>query len=729
VQYNSKPHIVFQSCVIDSIGFYLFYIVVKQRGVFMNQTKQYMIFLFFIVLFSSFGQIFVDDYNHAPYKNSFKEYKTVIRNGQNFIICRDAGEVAFGTPKNIEKNRKYYEEGMEAGKVKNYKLAAEMLRYSFYQVQDSYRFFWYIYYLSILKAWEVIDKECESVNEDFLYHSGYLTWARSIWAGALKEVGKFEKSVENYIYILKNNPKSSYDAAYFLTNHYWYEDRLGPVFIKHNNHKELSEFIVSQIESVWKEKKYAGGGIFEHLVIATSLALIEKRIDDGKFYLGLLKRIDDNCDFIDNIESANNRTTILSAFDYYLNNNPLELNTKPYEFKWINLYVPEIQGFNQKTNKSTILKISKSEYEKRIYDTIQNWAFVPIFYYYISQGKILMSYEYKVLNGKIGEIDRGGRINSNTVNPYPSQFLYDNIRNFDGLMWWHPSYENVLYLGGPNVVTFFPNMLYTLDWNAQTTMPLSASYKVLIHEIFHNYANRLGIDSGHNWLAENKNKWFSSYREKIEVSVDKKVSELTWYELLLRDEGNKKDHSKLLIKDAMWVPGELSYKKISALIKKYGQGVISQVNKIILQSDLEFQKKNNQKGIELLYQALKIVPEHPRALFKVAHNLHWTFNKRDDAQKYYDRFLDMYEDINDTDIALIYTINYYMNRNPQKVLDIIKRNGKNPPTFTRLSEYKLAEVKALKTLKRDSEAISIATQFIDDERNTMKEKFGEFLNN
>ena len=149
--------------------------------------------------------------------------------------------------------------------------------------------------------------------------------------------------------------------------------------------------------------------------------------------------------------------------------------------------------------------------------------------------------------------------------------------------------------------------------------------------------------------------------------------------------------------------------------------------KLITQANNEFTNKNDKKGMEILFSGLKIAPEHPRLLYTIAYNLHWRMNQRDEAQIYYDQLLDLYEDVNSTDTALTYAISYYINKDPNRVLSLLKRNGQNPPTNQRLSEYKMAEARALKNLKRLDEAKKVASDFLDDPRNTMRDKFVEFL--
>ena len=59
------------------------------------------------------------------------------------------------------------------------------------------------------------------------------------------------------------------------------------------------------------------------------------------------------------------------------------------------------------------------------------------FYSLYHLGRVLFDYEFKVYNGKYTEVTAGGyrppAIES--LNPYPSQFIYENIRNFGGIMW------------------------------------------------------------------------------------------------------------------------------------------------------------------------------------------------------------------------------------------------------------------------------------------------------
>lgn len=254
-----------------------------------------------------------------------------------------------------------------------------------------------------------------------------------------------------------------------------------------------------------------------------------------------------------------------------------------------------------------------------------------------------------------------------------------------------------------------------------------ASSSVLIHEIFHNYAHQLKIDSGHNWLSENRGNWFASYRNAIDNSQDKKHSDYLWYELLLREQGNAKSHDVLLNRDSMWVPLPVSFKKAMQFQARMGDEKLREVQGLIRESDKAFSGGNKQEGNQLLQKALEITPDHPVAMSRLRYHIHWTMNQWEQAQKWYDTFLELYEDFNSTEAAVSYSLLYYMHRDPERVLSVLKRNGKNPPSHGRLTEYKLAEVQALKKLNRGKEAQKIALTFSKDPRNTTPEKFAEFL--
>jgi hypothetical protein len=420
----------------------------------------------------------------------------------------------------------------------------------------------------------------------------------------------------------------------------------------------------------------------------------------------------------------------LDAFAYYLDNPPQKKENKPVRFTWLNLYIPEIDALNPKTNKRVQIKLDDLTIQNRIRDTKQQWSFVRVYYYYITGGRVLFDYEYVVHQGKYTKISNSTTTppDLESVIPYPSDLLYQKVRQYDGVMWWHPSYPGVSYLGGPRFITFVPGILDTKGWKLGAIMPLGASFKVLIHEIFHSYAHQLGIDSGHNWLLENKSKWIAGYQKIMqETQTEGKASELSWYEILLRDEGNAKDHSKIFNRLTLWVPSEKAFRNAKDFYKKAGAKNIEECRKIQNQANQAFALKKADEGIKLLKKGLSLVPDHPVLLYLLALQTHWMLQKRDEAQKIYDQYLEKYSDFTNSDIVLVYTLGYYLHRNPEKVLSLLNIHGKNPPDHHKLSEYKLYEVKALALLKKNAEAKAKALEFLDDEKNMLKEQFREFI--
>ncbi len=650
---------------------------------------------------------------------------------ERIVKTKEAGFIKAGKPLMLDPDAKYLDSGMAENKNKNYKKAADLLRLSFYQKPDSYRFFWYLYFLTMIKAFEVINIEAAAVPEEYLYHASYRHRARSSWANSLKEVGEYEKSIEQYIYLLKNDHERIPDTANPIVDNFWKADRLGPLFYSHKDHKEICSIIVEGLLNDRSEKKFPLNILFTHLVVAASISLESKNYSDALFYTELLKKVDGLHEKIGNIVGFYDRETTIRALDYYINNPPENRVEKPYTFRWLNIYVPEIDGIYHDDNKRFSSKLDIGYVNNRIRDTKQQWSYARVFYYYITDGKVLFEYDYKLLDAKFSRMNKrpegSYRPDTNSIIPYPVEFLYENLRKYDGVMWWHPAFDGTSYLAGPRHLVLIPGILHSSEWKSSSTMPVGASYNVIIHEIFHNWGHQLGIDSGHNWLFDRKDYWFDSYKEYISKAPDGKLSELLWYRLILQEQGNQRDHSKLFNRDTMSVVSKSEFETLHSIYKEAGNTKVDLCSSMIDEATKAFGNNETERGLKIIESVLRIIPDHPMALYIKAYNIQWKVKNRDKAQEIYNRYLELYNEHQHTDVALVYTLGYYQHRDPQRVIELLTTHGKNPPNNQRRSEYKHFEVVALKNLKRFEEAKLSAQLYLDDPRNTMKQKFVEFI--
>ena len=416
-----------------------------------------------------------------------------------------------GRPSDIDNKKDYFRAGMDAGYKKDFYSAAFEMRYSYYSKPDSYRFFWYLKQLNDAKLYEAVIKEFSTAPEEYHYHKAYQFGAARYYAQALLEQGKRDDAVKVLLkYYYKQKDK---DIAYMLLSHFWNSEKCGNVFILNSKHDEMLKDIADNFLLIYNEKNSSLADAFlDHMSVAVSQAAITG-IDNRKmnesfiFRFDLMKKV---FEVWKNDSKSINRMdfeSLIRAFDYFAKNPPSV--KKPYEFTWLNIYVPRVNSsiiVNGK-NKAVKIEFSKEEISRRIFDTTMHFNTLAVFYYYLSSGNILMKSRFEIIDAEVTRSDTASSIQSivtESVRPYPSKLLYDNFRQYDGVMWFFPHYETATYLGGVKSLILVPDFLSAKDFRMFTKMPTSASWRVLIHEVFHNFGYFCKINNGHTFAEANK---------------------------------------------------------------------------------------------------------------------------------------------------------------------------------------------------------------------------------
>jgi hypothetical protein len=299
-----------------------------------------------------------------------------------------------GEPSDIDIKKDYFRSGMEAGYKKDYMAAAGCLRYSYYQSRDSYRFFWYLHWLSMAGLHGAIEKEAEEAPGEMLHHKAYGSGGARLYARALLNLGKREKALGFLIEIYKKYPEA--DTALMLVSHFWNSDKAGPLFIGHPGHDKLLRDMMERFGVIIrKEHEALASALFEHCVVAASTSALRSTTDpeamkEFDFRLGEFNRL---CEAWKADTKTINRAdalTLARGFDFFRSNPPSV--KKPYSFIWLNIYVPWISAPYLKNGLPSVIerKISPEEVSRRISDLGIHYNVVSLFYYCLTGGQVLM---------------------------------------------------------------------------------------------------------------------------------------------------------------------------------------------------------------------------------------------------------------------------------------------------------------------------------------------------
>ncbi|HPA63992.1 MAG TPA: hypothetical protein PLC67_08560 [Spirochaetota bacterium] len=610
-----------------------------------------------------------------------------------------------GKPSDIDLKKDYFRAGMDAGYKKDFYSAAIGMRYSYYSKPDSYRFFWYLKQLSDAKLYDAVIKEFNAAPEDYYYHKAYLFGAVRYYAQALLEKGKRDDAVKVlFKYYAKQRDK---DIAVMLMTHFWNSEKCGNVFILNSKHDEMLKDIADKFLLNYDEKNSSlAAAFFDHMCVAVSQAAITG-INDRKmnesfiFRFDLMKKV---FEVWKNDSKSINRMdfeSLIRAFDYFAKNPPLV--KKPYEFTWLNIYVPRVNSsiiINGK-NKAVKIEFPKDEISRRIFDTTMHFNTLAVFYYYLSSGNILMKSRFEIIDAEVTRSDTASSIQSivtESIRPYPSKLLYDNFRQYDGVMWFFPHYETATYLGGVKSLVLVPDFLSAKDFRMFTKMPTSASWRVLIHEVFHNFGHFCGVDNGHTFAEANKAKWPAWYAELVKDNAGKN-GELFWYEGLISRRDNSDNFAEVKKAKESYLPQQDVFKKALVYSSKtsddactYAREILSNADKV--QNDLK-------KQTELIKSAIDKAPLMPLPLFKYVYAVQWREKNYEKSIPYYEKYLELFSGFDDSDSALIYLVGWYTSKNPERALFLLDKYGQNPSNEKVRNELNERRIKLLKINKKN----------------------------
>ena len=633
-----------------------------------------------------------------------------------------AASFATGRPADIDAKKDYFRAGMDAGYAKDYARAAENLRYSYYQAQDSYRLFWYLQWLSNAGLHDAVIAEASAAPDGDLWHKAYQSGAVRFWAQALLEKGLRAEAADLLVkhYELHRDPK----AAQMLVTHFWNSEKAGSVFLSHPRHGEIVKDIITRFASVRKDE-YAGlaAELYNHLVSGAAESAMRSLKDPSARTtfterFSALKQLAAVWDKEPKAVNAADWKAIEQAFTFFLENHPSRKN--PHEFVWLNFYVPEVSATIIEKGKTVPLhaELSRAQIDRRIFDLKSQYDVMSVFYYYITRGEILMSARFEVLDAKVTRTDSASALQSivtESVRPYPSRKIYEDYRAWDGLMWWFPHYGSSAYLGGAKSVTFVPEILRSPDLRMLAKMSTGASWRVLIHEVFHGFGTLCRVEAGHNFTTENRSKWPDWYRAAVAANAGN-ISELAWYEGVTSRRNNADRFAPVRQRDRNWLPDRSAFEKAQTLGRTLTAEKESAARELLAKADAAAAEKNAAKEIALLSQARTAAPEMAATLFKLGYSTQWRAKNKADAIPLFEEYLKLFGGFENTDSALIYLGGWYQTKNPAFALELIDRYGGNPLSSGTWTDITALRIKLLRQLGRGPEADALQKSFDADPR-------------
>lgn len=629
-----------------------------------------------------------------------------------------------GRPSDIDPKKDYYRAGMDAGYAKDYLRAAREMRYSFYQNRDGYRLFWYLSWLSRAGYHDAVIAEASAATDDERWHKAYQSGSVKFWAQALLDAGKRDEAVAVLVreYELHRDPQ----LALMLVSHFWNSEKAGAVFLNHPRHAELVSDVITRFAGT-RSDAHAGlaKSLFEHLVAAASVAAM-RSVSDAAYvkrfnaYAEALRRVGTVWGADPKAINAADWRVLEKAFSYFAANPPAV--RKPYEFLWLNCYVPRVNATILEKGKPAPLAVElpREFIERRILDLQSQFDVMAVFYYYLTNGAVLMRSRFELLDATVTRTDSKSPLQSivtESVRPYPAKLLYNGYRNWDGLMWWFPHYGSSAYLGGAKKIAFVPDILSGTDSRMFAKMSTGASWRVLVHEAFHSFGTLCKVAAGHDFTVENRAKWPDWYRSGVAANAGA-TSELLWYEGIISRRNNADAFAPVRRRSRDWMPAADVFERAERLGSTLSASRVAAVEVHMAAADAAGQKKNAAEDIAQLRKAVQLASEMPEPLFQLAYRTQWRAKDKAGAIALYEEYLNRFGGGEHTDTALIYLGGWYQTQDPARGLSLLEKYGGNPLNDGTWSELQLRRVRLLKQLGRADEARAALQLLLNDVRNT-----------
>ena len=206
-----------------------------------------------------------------------KRYKHVLQKYRIVFVVLVLGIVfvSFDKPEQIDPKADYFRAGQDAWKKKDIPLAVKNARLSFFQKPDSYRLYWYMYFLSLDKNYDETIAVLEQTPKEVWHPCKYETYIYRYYAEALKNKGRRTDAVAVLIEALDKKDISS-ERNLIPLIHYWFAyPNLVTQFKAHPRYESIMRDMISLMSKNWKNVDAANREILYNFCIINAACEIK----------------------------------------------------------------------------------------------------------------------------------------------------------------------------------------------------------------------------------------------------------------------------------------------------------------------------------------------------------------------------------------------------------------------------------------------------------------------
>jgi tetratricopeptide (TPR) repeat protein len=548
-------------------------------------------------------------------------------------------------PDAINPKADYYKKAMAAWKGKNNAEAVRNMRLSFYQKKDSYRLFWYTYFLLKQNNFGEIKRVLEETPKERWFPGAYGTAVYRHYAEALKHYGEREKAVEILLQAWEKDSKDRWQNVKPLISYWFKFPNLSEEFRQHPRFQSVLDEIIDYYQKNEKQRVQIARPLFEFLVVISSGEALSGNHSRAQSFMKIALEIANQHLFPESDQWLLYAQVLERALRFWMENPPSQ-KKGVYPFRFLCLYFSGIDAdLGESGGENRIQKNLDPGYIRQM--ILENKSVLQVaklLYYYFSRGQILMDFDFKIVNSIVKEVkvDRGERfLILEGITPYPARIFYDNFNIYDGFMYFFPSEASSKFYGGSGPIHFIPRLVSSRSWRFRTWMLTGATFGTYIHEIFHNFEPFYKLKA-HGYLEEFRSQWPGWYEKQVRKHGT--ISQALYYEGRFLRDFIPQGLEKVFLKERF--PRKLPQQVFNSLMSAFQSKTPEQLREVsekLKEARSLKGLKQPQKALALYLEILSHFPQIPGAWVETASLYFWDLKDRARASVFYKKYLEKFE--------------------------------------------------------------------------------------
>jgi tetratricopeptide (TPR) repeat protein len=342
--------------------------------------------------------------------------------------------------------------------------AIQHMRISYEANPNSNKLVWYMYFLETEKRFEEMINVMEKAPHELWVDTKYYTETYRHYAEALRQTGRREEAVGVLIEAIDMKTPDIGKNVLPLVQWVWTESYLSYEFKKHKRYHEILSNVITQLKKDWNEHSYVTRHLFDFCITAAAEEIAHQNKTHADFYIDTAIEISEKSDINKNDYY---QPAVACFFDnavtFWHERYQLQKQSA-YKFTILCVWYPRIKAHAVYKGEELYLdyELRLEHIENKMREIRSQLQAVSLAYFYMSQGKLLFTFDVKLMDGTITEVEG---INSLTpvidsIVPDPGMFYYETFNKYDGYFHFYPKIPSN-FLGARKRMVFVPYYIYS----------------------------------------------------------------------------------------------------------------------------------------------------------------------------------------------------------------------------------------------------------------------------